>query len=125
MKEVGVEIQRLVQLREQAQLLVRVTALIADRAPHHRVVLLLDKTTVVLAIRTRAREGDLLFLTVGKERLIDELRAVVTINAQQRKGQFGSDLLQSGEAPHLRFVLQRHAHGPARGHVRGIEREGM
>src|SRR5438045_3833557 len=88
--------------RARVRLVALIAALIADRAPHHRVVLLLDKTTVVFAIRTRAREGDLLFLTVGKERLIDELRAVVTINAQQRKGQFGSDLLQSGEAPYLR-----------------------
>src|SRR5437660_7959651 len=73
LKEVGVKLQRLVQLRQQAQLLVRVTALIADRAPHHRVVLLLDETTVVLAIRPRAREGYPLLLAVGQERLVDEL----------------------------------------------------
>src|SRR5205814_1709607 len=73
LKEVGVEFQRRVQLREQTQLLVGVAALIAYRAPHHRVVLLLDKATVVLAVRPRAGEGDFLILTIAEERFVDEL----------------------------------------------------
>src|SRR5436853_1334332 len=73
LKEVGVEFQRRVQLRKQTQLLVGVTALIADRAPHHRVVLLLDKATVVLAVRPRAGESDFLILTIAEERFVDEL----------------------------------------------------
>ena len=61
---------------------------VADRAPHHRIVLLLDKAVVVFAIRARAREAQFLFLAVGQQILVDELGAVVTIDAEQRKGQF-------------------------------------
>src|SRR6266403_369515 len=64
LKEVGVELQRFVQSGQQTQLLVGVAALIADRAPHHRVVLLLDKATVVLAIWPRAGEGNSLVLAI-------------------------------------------------------------
>src|SRR5437588_8363679 len=41
------------------------------------------------------------------------------------KRQFCSDMLQSREAPHLCFVLQSHAHGPARGYIGGVKREGV
>jgi hypothetical protein len=57
LKEVAIEPQGRIQLIEQAQLRFRVITLIAHRAAHYGVALLLDKTVVAFTVRPRAREA--------------------------------------------------------------------
>jgi hypothetical protein len=50
-------------------------------------VLLLDVAAVVLVALPAAGEGDPLLLAVGEQVVIDELRAVVRVDAEQGEGQ--------------------------------------
>src|SRR5262245_10609366 len=63
-KEISVEPQITIQLIEQLTLGIRVVARVTDGAAHDRIVLLLYKTTIILAIGTRTSEADPLLLTV-------------------------------------------------------------
>src|SRR5438874_8409408 len=68
---------------------------VAQQAPHVRPVLLLDVRVVVFLVRPPARELHGLRLAVAVKVLIDELRAIVRIDAAQGKGQGLADRLQS------------------------------
>lgn len=59
--------------------------LIANVPPDDRIVLLLDKTVVVFPVGPRTRKGDLLALAISVQLMVDELRSVVRIDAEQGK----------------------------------------
>jgi hypothetical protein len=52
---------------------------------------LFDKTIVVFTVRTAAGKLDMVFGTEGQQLVVDQLTAVITINAEQGKGAEGPD----------------------------------
>lgn len=78
-KEVGVEVHHSIEAVEELQLLRRVIAVVAKRAPHDRPVLLLDEGAVVLLVGPTAGEGDLLLQAVAIQLVINELGTIVRI----------------------------------------------
>src|SRR5262245_32535439 len=67
--------------------------IIADEMPDNGAVLLLDVGIIVLLPRATAGEGNGMPPTVVQERAVSELRAVVTVQTDQRHGQPGPDPL--------------------------------
>lgn len=65
LEEIDVEPQCVVELVEQLELLRCVIAVIGDGATNNGVVLLFHKAVVILAVRPRACETDLLGITVA------------------------------------------------------------
>src|SRR5437870_13208346 len=76
LKVVGVESQVTIEFVDQSQLLSSHQSLIADVPSHNRVVLLLHKTVVILAIGPRPPEGDAFMLTILEQVIMDELRTM-------------------------------------------------
>src|SRR6266403_4966196 len=72
----------------------RVIAYVPEELADVRPVLLFDVGVVVLLIGAAAGELDLLGLAVLPEMLVDELRAVVRVDAAQPEGQAGAELLE-------------------------------
>src|ERR1700686_2978801 len=89
LKVVRIESQMPVEFVDQRQLFSTTQPLIADLPPHHGVVLLLYKTVVVLAIGARSRKSDPFMLTILEQVVVDELRAIIRIDALQSKSNFG------------------------------------
>ena len=61
-------------------------AVIAEKCPDHRPVLLLGVRLVVLPVRARAGEGELLAVAVPDEMGIEKLTAVIGIDPSNGKG---------------------------------------
>src|ERR1700686_647343 len=124
LKIVRIEAQVTVETIDQRQLLCAQQALIADVAPHHGVVILLYKTVVVLAIGARSRKSDPFMLTILEQVVVDELRAIIRIDALQSKRHLRAQLLERGKDPHLGFVLDRLHFRPATvniGHIKRVK----
>jgi len=62
-------------------------AIIADEVPDHGPVLLLDMGAVVFLPGTTAGKGDAALMTVVVQVLVDELTAVIAVEAEERHGQ--------------------------------------
>jgi len=62
-------------------------AIIADEVPDHGTVLLLDMGAVVFLPGTTAGKGDAALMTVVVQVLVDELTAVIAVEAEERHGQ--------------------------------------
>ena len=88
-----------------------------------RPVLLLDVRIVVLLVRPPARELNRSRLAVAVEMVVDELRAVVRIDAAQGKRQGLPDRLQSGPYRLLALAQHRLRLGPTRVNVGHIQPE--
>jgi len=73
----------------------RIITFPAQELAYVRPVLLLDVSIVIFFVRSSSGEVDVVLGTPGAEMPIDELRAVIRIEAQETKGQGGSNLLQS------------------------------
>jgi len=65
LKEVGIKPQSVIEPVEQQTFRAGIETLIPHRATDHRVVLLLDITVVILAVRARAGKGDALLSAVA------------------------------------------------------------
>ena len=80
---------------------------------HRRAVLVrgssssLDMGPVVLVAGPRPREGDLVRGAVGEQVGVDELRAVVGVDPENRERELGDDLLDRLEHPDRSLVLHR------------------
>lgn len=96
--------------------------MITDRPTHHRLVLLLPRAAIILAIRAAPSKGDPLLLAVSIEMGVDEFAAMIRIDAQQRKWYPRSDLFDGFKDPYLRFVGDRWRLGPRAEHVGHPER---
>ena len=86
-------------------------------------VLLLHVGAVVLVARPVPGESQLLLLALAQKLLVDELGAVVRVDAQDRKGELRGGLPDRGEHPFLRLVPHRNGLGPAGRDVSDIEGE--
>src|SRR2546429_660897 len=84
----------------------RVIAHVPEELADVRPVLLFDVGVVVLLVGPAAGELDLLGLAVLPEMLVNELRAVVRVDAAQPEGQAGPELLERGL--HGRLALAQH-----------------
>ncbi len=78
--------------------------MIADRPTQDYPVLLLDVAAGVGVAWPSAGDGDLMFLTPSDQEMIDDLAAVVGIDAQDREGHGCGDLLERGEHPFTDLV---------------------
>ena len=87
-----------------------------------RPVLLLDMRIVVFLVRAAAGELDLLGLTVRVQMKIDELGAVVRVDALQAKRQLRPQLLERRPDAHLALARARRRFDPRRVNVGQIER---
>ncbi|MGH7265730.1 MAG: hypothetical protein ACREMB_12895, partial [Candidatus Rokuibacteriota bacterium] len=96
-------------------------AIIADHGPDDRPVLLLDVGAVVLLIGAAAGEGDPQPLAVLVEDAVDELRAVVAVEAEQGDRQLLAHVLDRAADPPLALPPDRVELDPAAGDVDGAE----
>ena len=88
-------------------------AIIAHHLTHHDPILLFHITLIVLLSWTSSGEGDMFTRTIGDDFLVDELRAIIRIQAQDGKGEEGASVLQRGKHRILAFLQERQALGPA------------
>ncbi len=79
LEEVDIETKQIIDTIEHLQSCSRVIPVIAHQPPHHRPVLLLHMTAIVLLVGTRPGEGNPLPLTVVIEMLVDELTTIVGV----------------------------------------------
>jgi len=107
---------------QQVQLPGRVVAVVADEFTDAGPVLLLHVRGVLLVARPGPGEGDLVFLAVPVELVVDELAAVIGIDADNREGEHRGGVLDRFEDPLLGLVAHGPVHRPARGDVGDGER---
>ena len=91
LEEVEIQAQRLIEGIEGGTGRRALVAVVADHLAHGGPVLLLDVGLVVLVVGSTAGEGDLLLLAVALQVVVDELAAVVRVQAEQRIGQAAAD----------------------------------
>lgn len=87
LEEVEVEAEHLVEAGKEKKLLIGIVAEIPHVLPQRGVVLLLNVVAVVLARGAASGEGDLMFFAIPLEMVVDELRPVVRVYAQEGKGE--------------------------------------
>src|SRR5215213_2257207 len=114
---VGPEAERLVDGLECGEGLAGLVAVVAEEPADDRPVLLLDMSLVVLPIRAAPGEGQLLPPAPAQQVVIQELAAVVGVDAEQREGQPIPELLQGVDDGSLTLPPDRLALGPAGRHV--------
>ncbi len=90
---------------------------VANDPPHHRAVLLLHPSLVVLPVGPAAGERDRLGGAVIPHRLVHEHGVVVGVEAQQLEGQVTAQFLQHRDQQRLLSDEQRRAFGPAGGDI--------
>lgn len=81
LEEVSIETKKGIELVEKEEFVFGLIATIANRFSHHSPVLLFDITVIILFRRSRPGEGDLFFLTVPNELVIDEFSSIVGIDS--------------------------------------------
>jgi hypothetical protein len=81
LEEVRIEAKKGIELVEKNEFVFSLIAKIANRFSHHGPVLLFHITVIVLFERSRPGEGDLFFLTVPNELMVDELSSIVRIDS--------------------------------------------
>jgi len=117
LEEVGVEPEDVIEGRQHGELFGSVIAIVPDGLADDGVVLLLDVAVVVFVIGPAAGKGDLLLETVPVELIIDELTAVVRVQAEQPEGEVALDLLESVEDIGLGLIFQGFHLHPCRGDI--------
>jgi hypothetical protein len=95
LKAIDHEPQRLIDLAELIICLHSHQASTTHRLAHHGSILLFDMALIVLYRRTPSCEGQVLLLTIRNQFLVKELRTVIGINAEQRKGEKDAGLSKS------------------------------
>ncbi len=98
-----------------------VQAVPADQPAHVGPVLLLDVGVVVLLVGPTAGELDAVGPAVADQLVVEELAAVVRIDALQTKGQIQAHLLEGRDDPRLPFAEHGSSLGPGGVDIREIE----
>jgi hypothetical protein len=114
---IGVQAENLIEHPQELELPRRVVAVVADCAANDGIVFLLDIAVVVLVIGPTAGEGDFLVFAVLFEVGVDELGAVVGVEAQERKGESGADSFDGGKNMATGLIFRGFRLGPACGHI--------
>src|ERR1700741_4983773 len=96
-------------------------AIIADEVTHDGAVFLLDVSAVIFLPGATAGEGDGVALTIGIEMLVDELGAVVTVEADERHGQELPHAMDSAAHPVLALAPDGLPLHPAGSDIDGAE----
>jgi len=112
LEEVGVEPEASIERMQEPELRWRIVAVVAHGAADDGEVFLFDEAVIVLAIGTASGEGDPLLVTVAGEFVVDELCAVVGVQAQQGERQACPDILEAGEDMDLGLILHGFRLGP-------------
>ena len=110
---------------EQLELIRLIVAVIADGVTDDGIVFLFDEAVIVFAIGTASGEGNVLGLAVTAEVVVDELTAVVGIDAAQRKGKALADILEGFEDVGLSFVFESPCFCPSGSNIGDIEGLGI
>jgi hypothetical protein len=98
-------------------LLRSVIAVVAGKVADDGVVLLFDVAVVVLAVGTTAGEGDVFILAVLPEVFVDELAAVIVVNAQKGKREMGAARLDGFKNIATGHIFRDFRLGPGSGHI--------
>ena len=101
-----------------------VIAVVAGKVTDDGVVLLFDVAVVVLAVGTTAGEGDVFILAVLPEVFVDELAAVVAVNAQKGKRELGAARFDGLKNIATGLVFRDFRLGPGGGHIGEGQGEG-
>src|ERR671930_2015080 len=88
----------------------------------HLIIFLLDMGTVVFLPRATACERDVIALAVGVEMPVDELRAIVAVQTDERHRQPFVDVMNGAADPHLALAPDGLQLDPTGGDVDGAER---
>src|SRR5262245_11397576 len=96
-------------------------AIVADELADDGAVLLLDVSAVVFLPGAAAGEGDAMLPAVGIEVLVDELAAVVAVEAHEWHGQSRADAMNAAADALLAFAPDRFELDPGRGDIDGTE----
>jgi hypothetical protein len=118
---VGVEPQVSVELIKKSKLLIVIVAIVADALADNGVVFLFDVTAIVLAERTASGEGDFGVFAEAEEVAVDELRAIIGVEAEHGKGEFTLDVMECLQDPHQGFSAKSARFGPSCGNIGGIQ----
>lgn len=89
-EEVGVQSCDPIEPAEKVELLGSVIAVVAGQVADDGVVFLFDVAVIVFAVGTTAGEGDVFMLAVLPEVFVNELAAIVAVNAQEGKREVGA-----------------------------------
>jgi hypothetical protein len=121
LEEVGVETKMPVELVEEGELLIVIVAVIADGSADNGVVFLFDIATVVLAVWPTASKGDLEVVAEAQQVVIDELAAIVRVDAEQGKREIVFNGVESLYDPALGFITHSAGFCPSWGDIGGVE----
>src|SRR5215510_14082316 len=121
LKEIDVQAGQLIDAGELRVGGVRGEAIVADELADDGAVLLLDVSAVVFLPGAAAGEGDAMLPAVGIEVLVDELAAVVAVEAHEWHGQSRADAMNAAADALLAFAPDRFELDPGRGDIDGTE----
>jgi hypothetical protein len=110
---IDIDPQRPVELRQLPIGEFSREAIITDHLTDNLPVLLLHVTLIIAASWASSGKGDLLLFTKGEQVGIDTLRAIIRVNAQDRKGEQVLSAFQCSNDCLLAFVEQRKAFSPS------------
>lgn len=102
--------------------MLRCEPVVAHVAAHGEPVALLDVGLVVLAVAAATGEGDLFSPSPLDEGVVDELRAVVGVQALEREREPSTDMVHGGAYPLLAPAPDRLQLRPAGSDIDGAER---
>ena len=121
LKEVDVESCVFIDCLKERQSLRRFIAAIANETAHDGPVLLFHVCLVILFVRPRPGEGNLLFLAVAVEVVVDESGIIIRVDTQERKRQSLTQEYYACRDLALATIGQGQAFSPAGGHVHSGE----
>ena len=112
-EEIAQEPEAVIKRVQGQQCFLRFEAGITDGAADDGVVFLFDETVVVFAIGARPREGDVLLNAVADKVVVEELGAVVGVEAEQGDRESFPCALKALEYMFLGFVEYANHLGPS------------
>jgi hypothetical protein len=92
--------QQPLSVREFAELLIRQFThepIMAHHFPHDRSIFLFHMSIIIGTFRAAASKGDLFVLAIGQQCAVDELATIIRVQAQHRKWQQRTNLLDGSE----------------------------
>src|SRR5581483_8193682 len=112
LEEVHVQAQGAVELAQLPIGAFSLETIVADEVADDRAVLLLDEALIVLAGDATPGEADRMLLAVGHQLGVEELAAVVGVEATDREGEQALGAIEGGEDRVLGAIKQGQALGP-------------
>ena len=114
LEEVHVQPHRPIQLGQLTIGALTFEPVVPDQLPNDRAIFLFDPGLVIFVADPSASEGDLPNVTIRQQFFVDELTAVIRIDAEYREGEQATRLLERVHHAVLTTVQQRQALRPRR-----------